>query len=80
MRVLLNIVGSVALAGVAALAALVLVTPAAHAEGSDGDGHSSGSSLIGLHPGFGDSLLEVDRTLNLNFGGGSSGSDNEGGD
>lgn len=63
-------------------ASLALAGPGtadARPEYADGDGNS-GSALVAINPAFGDSLLEIDRTLNANQGGGSAGSDNEGGE
>jgi len=61
------------------LAVLVALGPAAVAHAGPSDGHSdAGHGLLNLSNN-GDSLLEIDRTLNLNFGGhgGNAGSDND---
>lgn len=75
-----KILAAVMLSGLFVVALTATHPESAHAEPSDGDGNASGSAVLSISPAFGDSLLEVDRTLNFNRGPGSAGSDNEGGD
>ncbi|PKW18988.1 hypothetical protein [Saccharopolyspora spinosa] len=66
-------------AGLATMSGVLLATAAgtAHA-GPSSDGHSDtrGVALVQFSNN-GDSLIEVDRTLNFNSGDGSAGSDND---
>ncbi|MBK0866928.1 MAG: hypothetical protein IJH84_25640 [Saccharopolyspora sp.] len=69
------------LAACAALAGTLLIAPigVAHAgPSSDGHSHAAGPSALNLSNN-GDSLLEIDRTLNFNFGGpgATAGSDHD---
>ncbi|GAB2685607.1 hypothetical protein GCM10027271_55330 [Saccharopolyspora gloriosae] len=60
----------------AAPATALLLSPVAHA-GPSSDGQSStGSGLLNVSYN-GDSPIEIDRTLNLDFGAGSAGSDHD---
>ncbi|WP_158895063.1 hypothetical protein [Amycolatopsis anabasis] len=65
---------TLALAGAFTAAATV----PAHAETWGPTCKTSGFTLIAFCPTFGDSLLEVDRTLNSVIGNGSAGSDHDG--
>ncbi|MGI8307213.1 hypothetical protein [Saccharopolyspora hattusasensis] len=78
MRVFGRSASLATMSGVLVAAAAGTVHAGPSSDGPSGDGHSDtrGVALVQFSNN-GDSLIEVDRTLNFNSGDGSAGSDND---